>query len=135
MWTCPICNQEFVKNNQSHSCKDKEMSDFLAGKSEHTLGLFWAFIEAYRELGKITIHPTKSMIAIAGKTRIAYITRLGKNFVDVTFPFDQPYNDNLCFSKIAQVPGQQQFNHHLRLMNVEDINKEVKKFMRMAMER
>lgn len=133
MWICPICSQKFVHNNQSHSCKDKELSDFLGGKSEHTVGLFWHFIEAYKDLGNITVHPTKSMIAIAAKTRVAYITRLGKDFMDVTFPFDQPYNDNLCFAKIAQVPGTSQYNHHFRMMSTEDVNKEVKKFMKLAL--
>lgn len=133
MWTCPICGQKFVRNGQTHSCKDKELSDFLHGKSEHTLALFWHFIESYQEIGKITVHPTKSMVAIAAKTRVAYITRLGKNFIDVTFPFEQPYNDNLCFTKIAQVPGSNQYNHHFRMMNIEDVNKEVKKFMKLTL--
>ena len=112
---------------------DKELSEHLNGKSEHTLKLFRHFIDVYKEIGNITIHPTKSMIAIAGKTRVAYITRLGKDFMDVTFPFDQPYNDNLCFAKIAKVPGQQQFNHHLRIMQPGDINKEVRKYMKLAL--
>jgi hypothetical protein len=132
MWSCPICDQKFVRNAQNHSCRDKELSDHLAGKSEHTQNLFWHFIESYLEIGKITVHPTKSMIAIASKTRLAYITRLGKDFMDVTFMFDQPYNDNLCFTKIAQVPGTSQYNHHFRMMNPGDINKEVKKFMKLA---
>ena len=111
----------------------KELSEFLNGKSEHTLKLFWHFIGVYKEIGDITIHPTKSMIAIAGKTRVAYITRLGKDFMDVTFPFDRPYNENLCFKKIAQVPGQQQFNHHFRMMRPSDINQEVKNYMKLAL--
>ena len=132
MWTCPLCNQQFIKNNQLHSCKDKELSDFLNGKSEHTISLFWYFTEAYQEIGKVTVHPTKSMIAFAGKTRIAYITRLGKNFIDIVFPFKEQYPDNLCFHKIAQVPGSQQFNHHFRMCSTEDINPEVKSFMKLA---
>ncbi|HMJ71544.1 MAG TPA: DUF5655 domain-containing protein [Cyclobacteriaceae bacterium] len=132
MWSCPICDQKFVCNGQTHSCRDKELSDYLAGKSEHTLGLFWHFIESYQQLGKVTVHATKSMIAIAAKTRMAYITRLGKNFMDVTFMFDQPYNDNLCFTKIAQVPGTNQYNHHFRMMTPSDINKEVKTYMKIA---
>jgi hypothetical protein len=111
---------------------NKELADHLNGKSEHTLSLFRHFIEAYSEIGKITVHPTKTMIAIAAKTRVAYITRLGKDFMDVTFPFEQPYNDNLCFKKIAQVPGTNQYNHHFRMMNKADVNKEVKKFMKLA---
>ena len=132
MWICPFCRQQFVNNNQVHSCGDKVLDDFLNNKSEHTIGLFWHFVETYQKLGKVTIHPTKSMIAVAAKTRIAYIIRLGKNFVDVVFPFDKPYSDNLCFRKIAQVPGQQQYNHHFRMLQAEDVNEEVKKFMKLA---
>ena len=43
------------------------------------------------------------------------------------FPFKQPYPDNLCFQKIAQVPGEiaHQFNHHFRMLQKEDLNEEV----------
>jgi len=108
------------------------LADFLNNKSEHTLSLFWHFVDSYQEFGNVTIHPTKSMIGFAAKTRIAYVIRLGKNFVDVVFPFEKPYSDNLCFHKIAQVPGTQQYNHHLRLEESEDINEEVKLYMKRA---
>jgi uncharacterized protein DUF5655 len=132
MWICPLCGQRFVNNNQLHSCNDKTLHDFLKGKPEHTISLFWYFVQQYQLVGDVTIHPTKSMIAFAATKRIAYVTRLGKDFVDVTFPFDKPYNDNLCFHKIAQVPGQQQFNHHFRMYSKEDVNEEVKEFMKLA---
>jgi hypothetical protein len=132
MWTCPLCQQQFINTNQSHSCGDKVLSDFLDGKSEHTLSLFWHFVSAYQQLGKVSVHPTKSMIGFAAKTRIAYVIKLGKNFMDVVFPFDKPYPDNLCFHKIVQVPGSQQFNHHFRMMNIDDLNEEVISFMKRA---
>lgn len=135
MYTCPLCGQQFVHSNQVHSCNDKTLADYLTGKTEHTVSLFWHFVRQYQEIGKVTIHPTKSMIAVAAKTRIAYITRLGRNFVDVTFPFDKAYTDNLCFQKIAQVPGTRQFNHHFRMQDKEDINEEVLHFMKLAYER
>lgn len=132
MWTCPQCQQKFVNTNQVHSCKDTVLEDFFYKKSTETVSLFWAFVDAYRQIGRVSIHPTKTMIAIAAKTRIAYVIKLGKNFVDVVLPFERPYTDNLCFRKIAQVPGQQQYNHHIRLMQPEDINAEVKKYMKLA---
>jgi Domain of unknown function (DUF5655) len=132
MWTCPLCNQQFVKNQQVHSCGDNLLADFLKGKSVHTIALFRHFTTCYQEIGKVTIHPTKSMIAFAAKTRIAYVTRLGKDFVDIVFPFKQSYDDNLCFHKIAKVPGQLQFNHHFRMYRSEDVNDEVLHFMRLA---
>lgn len=132
MWKCPFCKQQFVNTHQIHSCGDKVLDDFLNKKSAHTIGLFWHFVDCYQKIGNVTVHPTKSMIAFAAKTRVAYVIQLGKNFMDVVFLFDQPYHDNLCFRKIAQVPGQQQFNHHFRMLQAADVNQEVKKFMKLA---
>ena len=81
----------------------------------------------------ISIHPAKTMIGISnGKKRVAYITRLGRNFILVNFMFDQPYRDNLCFERIAQVPGFDQFNHYFRMFETDDVNEEVMEFMRLV---
>ena len=132
MWTCPVCNQQFVKTNQSHSCKEKTLQDFLDGKSAHTVELFNYFIDQYKTIGSISVHPTKSMIAIAARTRLAYITQLGKNFIDIVFPFKQAYDDNLCFIKIKPVPGSDDYNHYFRMCLKEDLNDEVRKYMKLA---
>jgi hypothetical protein len=132
MRTCNLCGQKFKNTNQVHSCRDAVLKDFLEGKSEHTLALFEEFANTWKSVGKVTIHPTKSMIAFAARNRMAYVIRLGKNFIDIVFPFEQAYPDNLCFHKIAQVPGSQQFNHHLRIFNKEDLNEEVLRFMKLA---
>jgi len=132
MWICALCNREFVNTNQVHSCNDKTLGDFLKGKTDYTIGLFYHLINEFQQIGEVTVHPTKSMIAFAARTRFAYVIQLGKNFVDVVFPFKQPYSDNLCFNKIKPVPGSDDFNHHLRLYFPEDINDEVRLYMKMA---
>ncbi len=113
---------------------NKTISDFLKGKSSHTLDLYNHFIHSFKHVGNITLHPAKSMIGISnGQHRVAWITALGKNFIHIVFPFKEPYNDNLCFQKIAQVPGDaNQFNHHFRMLERDDVNEEVKIFMKMA---
>lgn len=134
MWTCPLCGQLFARNNQLHSCMEKELSDLFEKKSEQSISLFLYFVECYKKLGDVSIHPTKSMIAVAASKRIAYVTQFGRNFIDVVFPFEKPYDDNLCFWKVAQVPGTKQFNHHLRILSKGDINAEVKRFMKLALD-
>ena len=134
MWICPLCQQQFVNTNQVHSCRDKELADFLAGKSERTIALFNHLVNEYRQIGDVRLHPAKSMISFAARTRFAYVIQLGKNFVDVVFPFKQPYEDNLCFNKIKPVPGSNDFNHHFRMYFAEDINEEVRRYMKMAYE-
>lgn len=116
---------------------EKTLEDFLRGKSERALALFYHFVKEYETIGKITVHPAKTMVGIAtARKRIAYITQFGKNFIHVVFPFEQRYPENLCFQKIADVPGDKnQHNHHLRIFREEDINHEVKGFMELAFEK
>jgi Domain of unknown function (DUF5655) len=113
--------------------KNATVQDFLSGKSDDTRALFQHFIAEYSKLGDITLHPAKTMIGIANAhKRIAWITQLGKNFIHVVFPFKKTYLDNLCFQKIAKVPGNEQFNHHFRMYHKEDVNEEVIQFMKLA---
>jgi hypothetical protein len=116
--------------------RDKAIEDFFIGKSDYTRELFLHFIQEFNKVGTITVHPAKTMIGISNTSkRIAYVTQLGKNFVHVVFPFKVAYSDNLCFQKIAQVPGDaKQFNHHFRMLAKTDVNKEIKKFMAIAYE-
>jgi hypothetical protein len=111
-----------------------DLADFLNGKSEHTISLFNYLVTEYRAIGDISIHPAKSMISFAARIKFAYVIQLGKNFIDVVFPFKQAYADNLCFNKIKPVPGSDDYNHHLRIFFKEDINTEVKKYMKLAYE-
>jgi len=109
------------------------VEDFLKGRSEYTLTLYDHFISEFKKIGDIKIESTKTMIGISNNNkRIAWVTQLGKNFIHVVFPFKQAYPDNLCFQKVAEVPGQNQVNHHFRMLYKEDVNKEMLKFMKLA---
>ena len=134
MWKCPKCNQQFKHENQNHSCKEKTVEDFLQGKSEHVIDLFSFFISEYQQIGEFVLHPAKSRIAFAAKTRFGYIHRLGKDFLDVVLTFDEPHKDNLCFYRIGEVPGGKIYQHYLRILHKDDINEEVRKFMKLALE-
>ncbi len=134
LWICPVCGQRFVHNNQRHSCNEKTLDDFLEGKSEHTLDLFYLFISEYKKIGDFVLHPAKSRIAFASRIRFGYIHRLGKDYVDVVLTFNQPHHDNLCFYRIGEVPGGKYFQHYLRIMKRDDINEEVRKYMKMALD-
>lgn len=115
---------------------DISLDDFLKNKSVHTLELFDHFVSEYMKIGKVALRPAKTMVGIATpRKRIAYITQLGKNFIHVVFPFEKPHEENLCFQKIAKVPGDDnQYNHHFRMYEKQDVNKEVLKFMKLALE-
>ena len=109
-----------------------QITDFLNGKTEYTLSLFRFFIDRLNCFGFVNLSSTKTMIVFNSTVKFAYVTQLGKNFVHVVLPFNKAFDDNLCFSKIANVPGSNQFNHHLRIYSVEDLNNEVDHFLKLA---
>jgi hypothetical protein len=114
----------------------RTVEDFLVGKPEHTLSLFHSFVQEFKKIGPVELLPAKTMIGVATpRKRIAWITQLGKDFVHIVFPFEEEHSDNLCFQKIARVPGgSKQFNHHFRMYAKEDLNEEVIRFMKLAYE-
>jgi len=111
-----------------------EPHPLLTNKTAAALALYHAVLEAFGAAGPLTVQYTKTMIGLGnGERRIAYITQVGKNFVHVVFPFKKPYPDNLCFHKIAPVPGDaHQFNHHFRLYATDDLNEELRSFICLA---
>lgn len=111
----------------------RTLKEAVLGKSEHAKDLLNHFIAVYKKFGRISIEPSKTMIAIATEQKgIAYVTQLGRNFIHVVFVFRKSYTDNLCFQKIVAAYGRKRFNHHCRIFSKEDINTEVRKFMRLA---
>ena len=113
---------------------EKTVADFFQGKPDHTRALFDHFVGEFNRIGPVTVRPAKTMIGIAtNRKRVAYVTQLGKNFIHIVFPFEQAYNDNLCFQKVVLVPGKdKQFNHHFRMLSKNDLNEEVREFMGLA---
>jgi hypothetical protein len=114
-----------------------DFAHLLQGKSEYSLRLLRHLLAEFSQVGdEISLHPAKTMMGITTpRKRIAWITQIGKNFVHVVFPFREAHPDNLCFQKIAQVPGEMhQFNHHFRMLQAEDVNEEVRGYMRKAYE-
>ena len=130
MWTCPKCGHKFYNKNQSHSCGNYTVDDFLKGKSQKTIDLFNFFISEYKKLGDFEIHPVKTRVALLTKMRFCSINKVGKDFIDVHLVLTQPY-DNLCFYRVDNLSNRF-FVHHIKIYNKVDINREVKKFMRLA---
>ncbi|RZL41308.1 MAG: hypothetical protein EOP00_25075 [Pedobacter sp.] len=132
MWKCPTCNRSFRNVNQNQCCAGKDVTDFLVGKTENVCMLYNEIMSTFENIGPIHLSATKSMIVIAADTGFAYIIKLGKDFIDVVLPFSQPFTNNLCFRKIALVPGTTQYNHHLRIILAEDLNDEVIEYFKIA---
>ncbi|WP_426670148.1 hypothetical protein ACPPVU_02660 [Mucilaginibacter sp. McL0603] len=111
----------------------RHLSAFPIIKTSHALMLFDHFITELQKIGPVNIHPHKTMISIANTHKgVAYVTQAGKAFIHIVFPFKRRYDDNLCFNRIQEVPGRNTVYHHFRMLYKEDVNDEIREFMRIA---
>ncbi|MFI5204038.1 MAG: hypothetical protein ACHQF2_06030, partial [Flavobacteriales bacterium] len=81
MWTCPACKHKFYNKNQSHSCGNYTVDDFLKGKTEKSIELFNHFIAEYKKVGPFDIHPVKTRVALLTKMRFCSINKIGADYI------------------------------------------------------
>lgn len=133
MWTCPKCKHSFYNINQSHSCGDYTVDDFLRGKPAKSASLFNLFLSAYEKIGPFKLHPVKTRVALLTKMRFCSINKIGANYIDIHLVLIQPFESSLCFYKIDNLANRF-FVHHCRIYNKDDITDELIKYMMMAYE-
>src|SRR5690242_6351865 len=120
MWTCPKCGHKFYNKNQSHSCGNLTVEDFLRGKSETSVDLFHYFLAEYNKIGDFELHPVKTRVALLTKMRFCSINKIGKDFIDVHFVLTQPYHESLRFYRVDNLANRF-FVHHTKIYGKKDI--------------
>ncbi len=133
MWTCPKCGHQFFNKNQSHSCGNYTLDDFLSNKPDKSVALFDFFLSEYRKIGPFELHPVKTRVALLTKMRFCSINKIGADHIDIHLVLTSLYEDNTCFYKIDNLANRF-FVHHARIYDKNDINDELKKYMAMAYE-
>jgi hypothetical protein len=131
MWLCPKCKARFYNKNQSHSCGDFSLQKFLTNRPEASINLFRHFLSEYRKIGPFDLHVVKTRVALLTKMRFCAINKMARDYIDVHLVLTQPFVEQDCFRKIENI-GDRFFVHHLRIKSKENINREVKKFMKLA---
>jgi len=130
MWTCPKCGHKFFNKNQSHSCGQFTIDDFLKDKTEKSVDLFNYFISEYKKIGDFELHPVKTRVALLTKMRFCSINKVGKDFIDVHLVLTQR-QDGPVFYRIDNL-ADRFFVHHLKIYEKNDIDDGVRRCMILA---
>jgi hypothetical protein len=114
MWTCPKCKHQFYNKNQSHSCGNYTVDDFLMGKPARSIELFNLFLSEYRKIGSFELHPVKTRVALLTKMRFCSINKIGTDHIDIHLVLTSLFENTLCFYKIDNLANRF-FVHNARL--------------------
>lgn len=131
MWVCPKCKHKFENKNAVHSCTTYIIGKFLKGKSEKASDLLKYFISLYKRVGAIELSEEESKFILSKKIRFCSINKVGIDYIDFHLVLGEPFNKSeLCY-KVENVLNIF-YLHHFRIFEKEDIDKELKKYMKLA---
>lgn len=132
MWTCPKCRTELVQKNLAHSCGNYTTEDFLRGSSPRSVELFWIFVEAWKKIGEVKLHPVKTSVSIMNKVRFARVNRIKQDSIVCHLWLKQKV-ESAKFFRIDQL-GASDFIHHFEIADESFIDDELVRYMKMAFE-
>src|SRR5882724_5055740 len=128
LWHCPKCDRPFANRNQSHSCGQYSVKDFLVGKNENSIGLFNRFREMIESCGPVILAPAKTRVGFQVRMIFASVNRLNDDglFAHVVFArrFEHPR-----FTKVESFSPRNHANN-FRIQALEELDDEVLEWMR-----
>ncbi|TAK52498.1 MAG: hypothetical protein EPO24_15205 [Bacteroidetes bacterium] len=130
MWTCPKCKAKFFQKNLWHSCGNYTVKEFFNGKPKEMYALYKYYLHEFKKFGPVIVHPVKTRIAFMVEVRFSGVTRVGKNFLASGLWLTEPH-PNKKFSRIEKI-ADNCYLHRFKLYRKEDIDDELRAFMRMA---
>ena len=131
MWTCPKCNARLVQKNMSHSCGSYTVDGFLGGKTERGKELFWLLVNEFSKIGRVTLHPVKTRVALMVDVRFAAVNKIGSDFIEGHLWLKERRH-NMRFFKVERLNND--YIHHFRISDEADIDAEFRRCMQMAFE-
>jgi hypothetical protein len=124
MWRCPTCGQTFVSRNLPHSCQIVGLDEHFARSEPNVRATFDALLAAARELGPVSVNPTKSRISLQARMRFAAVERPRRRHLNAHLVLTRPL-ESPRFTRVEFL-APYYFVHRLRLESPGDIDAELR---------
>ena len=130
LWTCADCGRQFANRNQQHSCVQRTIEDFLAGKSDHARALFFSFTEAALRCGAVTYAPALTRVGLQARMIFASVNRLSDDRLDAHVVLSRRL-EHRRFYKIESF-SPRSHAHYFRIHDVAEVDDEVRAWLQEA---
>ncbi len=125
-WKCPHCDRVLKNANQWHCCVKKEFDELFENKDPMLLFIFEKILAEVYEWEGIHISATKNCIVFVANQTFLVIKPM-KSLLNLKFYLDAE-NNSYPIYKIAKYG--KQFEHHIRLNDVDQVNGSLLGFIR-----
>ncbi len=129
LWRCPKCSREFANRNQSHACGRHSLESHFVGKPVEVRRIYERFLEALQAIGPVTVLPERTRIAFQVRMSFAQLTPRRK-WVDGHLVLAARVRSP-AFRRVESFSRRNHL-HAFRLVHPDDINDELRKWLREA---
>lgn len=130
LWKCRKCGRFFANREQEHSCVKASESDFLKNRSRHEVALYKALVRELESIGPILLAPAKTRIGFQVRMIFAAANKFSNGSLDAHVVLARR-RDSPRFKKVETISPRNHV-HHFRLQKIEDIDDEVRSWLREA---
>lgn len=127
-WKCSICERTLKNANQWHCCINQDIDVLFDNKAEELIFAFDKILSYVAEFGEVEISATKNCVVFF-KSQTFLVIKPMKTVLDVKFYLQEP-TDVFPIIKVALYG--KQFEHHIRVSSMEEVNETVFRFIKQS---
>lgn len=127
-WKCPACERTLKNANQWHCCINQDIDDLFKGKPNELTFAFDKILSNVIDLENVEISATKNCVVFF-KTQTFLVIKPMKKELDIKFYLKEPVN---TFPIIKVAPYGKQYEHHIRLATIEEVNPQLFMFIKQS---
>ncbi len=126
MWTCPICERDFKKENQWHMCIKADLNSLFEGKPQELEYVFDKILSEVIEWDDVIVNNTQKAIMFVHNQTFMVIRPMTK-VLDLQFYSKEVQS---CPPFFKSRPVSKKYENHLRISTLEDLSPELISWIR-----
>lgn len=131
MWTCPDCGRTFKNTHQDHSCEVTPLEAHFVNKQQNVIDSFHTLKTFVMTFEGVSISSVKNAVLFTATTHFL-AAKPKKRWLDIEFVLNEAL-EGFPIHKTVQA-SKNKWAHFVRLERVEDIDEELKEWLRRAWE-
>lgn len=125
-WDCPICNRNFKKINQQHSCVDKNIFEHIHKLKPELIPVFEKLHSFLMNFDNLKVSSVKTFILYSSKS-IFLSLKTKREYFEIEFFANKTINEFPVF-KTLQI-SKNRIVHSVKLDSVENIDEQLLKWI------